>query len=73
MLFQTLDVLAMYLLVKNLEPLKDQLNTQQNRMKWLKLVCDYRPVIERIVGLNQTDNNDYMFGERCKTGIHKAR
>jgi hypothetical protein len=42
-------------------------------MKWLKLVCDYRPVIERIVGLNQTDNNDYMFGERCKTGIHDAR
>ena len=72
---QTLDILALHMLVENLEPSKDSLNNADSRNKWLRQVCDYRPVVERILGhFNQDiENQEFHYGERCQRGIEKAR
>ncbi|CAC5393928.1 RNF213 [Mytilus coruscus] len=47
----TLDLMALHLLLKNLEPLsKENLNKPRGREQWIRFFCDYRPVVERIFG-----------------------
>ncbi|XP_052062754.1 E3 ubiquitin-protein ligase rnf213-alpha-like isoform X2 [Mytilus californianus] len=71
----TLDVLALHMLVDNLEPNRDDLNKIETRTKWLRRVCDYRPVVERIIGhfMQDVENREYHYGDRCQKGIENAR
>ncbi|XP_052062680.1 E3 ubiquitin-protein ligase rnf213-alpha-like isoform X2 [Mytilus californianus] len=71
----TLDVLALHMLVDNLEPNRDALNKIETRTKWLRQVCDYRPVVERIIGhfMQDVENREYHYGDRCQKGIENAR
>lgn len=59
----------------HLEPNKEALNKQDTRTKWLRQVCDYRPIIERIIGhFNQdTENKEFHYGDMCKKGVEQAR
>ncbi|XP_071137099.1 E3 ubiquitin-protein ligase rnf213-alpha-like [Mytilus edulis] len=72
---KTLDILALHLLVNNLEPNKEALNKPEPRTKWLRQVCDYRPVVERIFGhfSHDIENKEFQYGERCQKGIENAR
>lgn len=75
-LFQTLDILALHLMLEHLEPNKDALNKVTGRQEWLHKVHSYRPVVERILGsfnVLQDDIDDMAIGRRCKTGVDKAR
>ncbi|XP_063441660.1 E3 ubiquitin-protein ligase rnf213-alpha-like [Mytilus trossulus] len=71
----TLDVLALQMLVDNLEPNSDALNQIETRTKWLRQVYDYRPVVERIIGhfMQDTQNREYHYGDRCQKGIESVR
>ncbi|XP_052062678.1 E3 ubiquitin-protein ligase rnf213-alpha-like isoform X2 [Mytilus californianus] len=71
----TLDILALHMLIGKLEPNRDELNMTEGRTKWMRLMCDYRPVVERIFGhFNQElDDKCYQYGERCAKGIEEAR
>ncbi|VDI72431.1 Hypothetical predicted protein [Mytilus galloprovincialis] len=71
----TLDILALHMLIDHLEPSKESLNKPETRTKWLRKVCDYRPIIERIFGhFNQdTDRREFHYGKKCQRGIEQAR
>ncbi|XP_063404431.1 E3 ubiquitin-protein ligase rnf213-alpha-like [Mytilus trossulus] len=71
----TLDILALHMLIDHLEPSKESLNKPETRTKWLRQVCDYRPIIERIFGhFNQdTDRREFHYGKKCQRGIEQAR
>ena len=70
-----MDILALHMLVEQLEPRKEALNKPDTRTKWLRQVCDYRPIIERIFGhFNQdSENKDFYYGKKCQRGIEQAR
>lgn len=71
MYFQTLDLMGLHLLLNNLEPpSKDALNTPSSRKQWIKKMCDYRPVVERIFGYFQTEKHD---SARCTQAVQTAR
>lgn len=63
------------MLMGKLEPHREELNMTEGRTKWMRLMCDYRPVVERIFGhFNQEfEDKDCQYGERCAIGIEEAR
>ncbi|VDI37174.1 Hypothetical predicted protein, partial [Mytilus galloprovincialis] len=71
----TIDILALHMLMGKLEPHREELNMTEGRTKWMRLMCDYRPVVERIFGhFNQEfEDKDCQYGERCAKGIEEAR
>ncbi|XP_052086034.1 E3 ubiquitin-protein ligase RNF213-like [Mytilus californianus] len=71
----TLDILALQLLIDDLKPVKDALNKPEPRNKWLQKVCQYRPVVERIFGHFKQDvqNQELKYGEQCQQGLQQAR
>jgi hypothetical protein len=76
--FQTLaslDILALVLLVSQLTPNEKVLNKTESRTKWLRQVCDYRPVIERILGQFSQDieNKEFGYGKRCQENVERTR
>ena len=76
--FQTLaslDILALVLLVAQLKPNENVLNKTESRTKWLRQVCDYRPVIERILGRFSQDieNKEFGYGKRCQENVERTR
>jgi hypothetical protein len=72
---QILDILALHLLVEHLQPSKDTLKKTDSRTKWLRQVCDFRPVVERILGhvILDTENEEFQYGERCQKGVEQVR
>jgi hypothetical protein len=71
---QILDILALHLLVGHLEP-SNVLKDTDSRTKWLRQVCDFRPVVERILGhvILDTENEEFQYGEGCQKGVEQAR
>ncbi|CAG2250091.1 RNF213 [Mytilus edulis] len=71
----TLDILALQLLIDDLKPVKDALNKPEPRNKWLQKVCQYRPVVERIFGHFKQDvqNQELKYREQCQQGLQQAR
>lgn len=77
MYFQTLDLMGLHLLLNNLEPpTKEALNTPSSRKQWIKKMCDYRPVVERIFGYFLTEKHDLEsipYSTRCTQAVQTAR
>ncbi|KAJ8315842.1 hypothetical protein KUTeg_007992 [Tegillarca granosa] len=72
----TLDILALHLMLEQLEPNKDALNKATGRQEWLHKVHSYRPIAERILGsftMFRDDIDDMAIGRRCKNGVDEAR
>ncbi|XP_071112725.1 E3 ubiquitin-protein ligase rnf213-alpha-like isoform X2 [Haliotis cracherodii] len=66
----TLDVLCLTLLMEQLEPSKDELNTDKGRSDWMDRVKTYLPVIGRI--FNATDT-ELTHGNVCLRAMNHAR
>ncbi|XP_076109129.1 E3 ubiquitin-protein ligase rnf213-alpha-like [Mytilus galloprovincialis] len=70
----TLDLMGLHLLLKNLEPpSKDALNKPSSRKQWIRVLCDYRPVVERIFGFFRENEQGHDFSLRCTQAILTAR
>ncbi|CAG2239384.1 RNF213 [Mytilus edulis] len=70
----TLDLMGLHLLLKNLEPpSKDALNKPSSRKQWIRVLCDYRPVVERIFGFFRENEQGHDFSPRCTQAILTAR
>ncbi|CAG2214620.1 RNF213 [Mytilus edulis] len=71
----TLDVFALHILLRNIEPQKDILEEPQARMQWLRNVCDYRLIVERMFShfrqSHTTNQNNY--GDLCEKGMVAIR
>ena len=70
-----MDILALHLLVEHLELSIDALKDTDRRTKWLRQVCDFRPVVERILGhvILDTEKEEFQYGERRQKGVERAR
>ncbi|XP_046558707.1 E3 ubiquitin-protein ligase RNF213-like [Haliotis rubra] len=66
----TLDVLSLTLLMEQLEPSKDELNTDKGRSDWMGRVKMYLPVIGRILS---TTDTDLAHGNVCLRYMDHAR
>ncbi|CAC5361652.1 RNF213 [Mytilus coruscus] len=71
----TLDILALQLLIDDLRPARESLNKPETRNEWLQKVCQYRPVVERIFGHFKQDilNQEFIYEGRCQEGLNQAR
>ncbi|CAC5380698.1 RNF213 [Mytilus coruscus] len=70
----TLDLMGLHLLLKNLEPpSKEALNKPSSRKLWIRVLCDYRPVVERIFGFFRENEQGHDFSPRCTQAILTAR
>lgn len=67
--------MGLHILLKNLEPpTKDALNKASSRKQWIKKLCDFRPVVERIFGYFSFDSQeDFRNSPRCTQGVQTAR
>ncbi|XP_048239631.1 E3 ubiquitin-protein ligase rnf213-alpha-like [Haliotis rufescens] len=66
----TLDVLSLTLLMEQLEPSKDELNTDKGRSDWMDRVKTYLPVIGRIFKATDTE---LTHGNVCLRAMNHAR
>ncbi|XP_071122875.1 E3 ubiquitin-protein ligase RNF213-like [Mytilus edulis] len=71
----TLDILALQLLIDDLKPAINALNKEETRNEWLQKVCHYRPVVERIFGQSEQDtkNQEFQNEQRRQEGLRQAR
>ncbi|CAC5422253.1 RNF213 [Mytilus coruscus] len=72
----TLDLMGLHILLRNLEPpTKEALNKASSRKQWIKKLCDFRPVVERIFGYFSFDSQeeDFRNSPRCTQGVQTAR
>ncbi|KAK3096790.1 hypothetical protein FSP39_003301 [Pinctada imbricata] len=71
----TLDVMGLDLMLKNLVPSKEGLNTVQGRSSWVRLVHKYRPVVERILGYftEKAQDDESNIGPKCLQGVENIR
>lgn len=72
---QTLDIQAFTLLMDEIKPSREILSKRDLRELWLRKVCEYRPVVERIIEYFSNSNyDDRIIGQkRCKEAIKNAR
>ncbi|VDI21571.1 Hypothetical predicted protein, partial [Mytilus galloprovincialis] len=69
----TIDILALTLLMEDIKPSRDSLYNPEARAKWLRKVCEYRPVIERIfANFNMACNANDSYYRRCEHAILKT-
>ncbi|XP_071112375.1 E3 ubiquitin-protein ligase rnf213-alpha-like [Haliotis cracherodii] len=66
----TLDVLSIVLLMEQLEPKKEELNTDAGRAAWMDRVKTYLPVIARILN---TTNTELAHGNVCLRAMDQVR
>ncbi|XP_071172243.1 E3 ubiquitin-protein ligase RNF213-like [Mytilus edulis] len=71
----TVDIFALHMLVEQLDPGKSTFEVIENRMIWLREVCEYRPVVERIFGHFQQGlkKKEKNYGPRSQKGIEEIR
>ncbi|VDI16171.1 Hypothetical predicted protein, partial [Mytilus galloprovincialis] len=70
----TIDVFALHILLRKLEP-KGVLEEPTTRMQWLRNVCDYRLIVERIFShlRQRIETIQHNYGERCAKGLVTIR
>lgn len=60
--------------MEDIKPSRDSLYNPEARAKWLRKVCEYRPVIERIfANFNMAFNANDSYYRRCEHAILKTR
>ncbi|VDI42979.1 Hypothetical predicted protein [Mytilus galloprovincialis] len=70
----TVDLMGLHLLMKNLVPsLPKIFNTPSSRKQWIGVLCDFRPVVERIFGFFKENEQGHDFSPRCTQAILTAR
>ncbi|XP_071137105.1 E3 ubiquitin-protein ligase rnf213-alpha-like [Mytilus edulis] len=70
----TLDLMGLHLLLKNLEPASTEtLNKPSSRKQWIRVLCDYRPVVERIFAFFRENEQGHDFSPRCTQAVLTAR
>lgn len=72
---QTLDIFALHMLVGQLDPGKSTFDDPGNRKIWLREVCEYRPVVERVFGHFHQDckRKEKKYGSRSQAGMEEIR
>lgn len=72
---QTLDIQALTYLMDEVKPSREILSKKESRKLWLRKVCEYRPVIERIVAdFSKQHSFDGNVGQhQCREAIKNAR
>ncbi|CAG2250168.1 RNF213 [Mytilus edulis] len=71
----TLDIFALHMLVGQLDTGERTFDNLENRMIWLREVCEYRPVVERVFGHFHQDfkRKEKNYGTRSQKGIEEIR
>ena len=70
--FQTLDIIAIKLVLEHLNPGKDVLNKPEGRGNWLKKVETYESTVQKILNTEQ-GHDETTYGPTCQRELHELR